>query len=224
MLQLAVYVTRTKELTMTTRHVRTAIAASLVTIGTVALAPSTHAQAQTLPQEGGEITVVGCFVRGMVNSHERYVLVRPIVGSVASMPDASCTLIPGDEVIKLQDLSQAGLDYTMSGRWLEITGRLEGNHRSDGVREVHVKSFKAVPVVPMAVAKHVNPPSPAIETPPVAPAPEPAIEPPPVATAGVRTELPRTATSLPLLGLIGFVSFSAVFGLFLLNRLSTNRD
>ena len=208
---------------MTSRHVRTAIAASFVTIGTVALAPSTYAQAQTLPQQGGEITVVGCFVRGMVNSHERYVLVRPIVGSVASMPDASCTLIPGDEVIKLQDLSQAGLDYTMSGRWLEITGRLEGNHRSDGVREVHVKSFKAVPVVPMRAAR-VNPPSPAIETPPVAPAPQPAIEPAPVATSGVRTELPRTATSLPLIGLIGFVSFSAVFGLFLLNRLSSNRD
>ena len=209
---------------MTTRHVRIAIAASLVTVATVALAPSTHAQAETLPQQGAEITVVGCFVRGMVNSHERYVLVRPIVGSVNSVPEASCASIPGNEVIKLQDLAQAGLDQMMLGRWLEITGRLEGNHRSDGVREVHVKSFRAVPVVPPRVSETVSPPSPAIEIPPVAPASEPAIEPSPVATAGVRTELPRTATSLALVGLIGFISFSAVYGLFLLNRLNTNGD
>jgi hypothetical protein len=209
---------------MTTRHVRTAIAASLVTIGTVALAPSTRAQAPTLPQQGGDITVVGCFVSGMVNLRERYVLVRPIVGSVSSVPEATCASIPGDEAIKLQDLSQAGLDQTMLGRWLEITGRLEGNHRSDGVREVHVKSFRAVPVVPPRVSENVGPPSPAIETPPAAPAPDAAIEPVPVATAGVRTELPRSATSFPLIALIGFVSFSAVFGLFLLNRLNTNRD
>ena len=209
---------------MTTRHGRALIAASLIAIGTDALAPSTHAQAQTLPQQGGDITIVGCFVRGMVKSHARYVLVRPIVGSVESVPDASCASIPGDEVIKLQDLSQAGLDQMMLGRWLEISGRLEGNHRSDGVREVHVKSFRALPVVPPRVAERVSPPSPAIETPPVAPATGSAIAPAPLATTGVRTELPRTATSLPLVGLIGFVSFSAVFGLFLLNRTSTNRD
>jgi hypothetical protein len=44
----------------------------------------------------------------------------------------------------------------------------------------------------------------------------------PVATAGVRTQLPKSATSLPLFGLIGFITLSAGFGLHLLNRLRTD--
>ena len=209
---------------MTTRHVRSALVASLVTLGVVGVAPAVgRAQNSTaIPEKGGAITMVGCFVRGQVKNHDRYVLVRPIVGSVESVPDASCGSTPGDQVIKLQDLKQAGLDHAMLGRWLEITGRLEGNHRSDAIREVHVKSFRPVPVVPPRVAENVSPPPPpAIETPPVAPEPvaEPTIEEKPVATSGVRTELPKSATSLPLVGLIGFVALCAGFGVHLLTRL-----
>jgi LPXTG-motif cell wall-anchored protein len=226
MLQLAVSV-KGKELTMTTRHVRSAIAVSLVTFGVVALAPAVaRAQNATdIPEKGGAITLVGCFVRGQVKSHDKYVLVRPIVGSVESVPDASCSSTAGDQVVKLQDLSQAGLDHVMLGRWLEITGRLEGNHRSDAIREVHVKSFRPVPVVPPRVAENVSPEPPAaIETPPVAPFAEAVVEEAPVATAGVREELPQTATSLPLFGLIGLVALSAGFGLHLLNRLRTDGE
>jgi len=207
---------------MTIRHVRSAVAALLITFGVVALA-SAPARAQdptVIPEQGGRITMVGCFVSGQIENHGSFVLARPIVGSVESVPDASCGSRPGDQVIKLQDLKQAGLDHAMVGRWLEITGRLEGNHRSDGIREVHVKSFRVVPVVPRRVAENVSPPpSPAIETPSIAPAPEPALEDTAVATAGVRTELPQTATSLALVGLIGLVVASAGFGLHLLTRL-----
>jgi hypothetical protein len=114
------------------------------------------------------------------------------------------------------------LDHAMLGRWLEITGRLESSHSADGIREVHVKSFKPVPVVPRrATAATPAPPPIAKFTP--APTPEPTPQPvveqrQPVATAGVRTELPRTATSLPLFGLIGFVSLGAGLFVHLLNR------
>ena len=212
---------------MTTRHVRSAIVASLLVTGGVALAPAVgRAQdSTTLPDKGGEITLVGCFVRGQIKSKDKYVLVRPILGTIQSMPEA-CTSSPGDVPIKLQDLSQVKLDHAMLGQWLEITGRLEGNHRKDATREVHVKSFRVVPVVPPRVAENVSPVTPpAFEAPqPIAPLaepePPPVLEEKPVATAGVRTGLPKTATSLPLVGLIGFVSLCAAFGLHLGNRLS----
>jgi LPXTG-motif cell wall-anchored protein len=129
-------------------------------------------------------------------------------------------------VIKLQDLSQVHLDQAMLGRWLEITGRLEGSHRADGIREVHVKSFKPVPVVPRRVAE-ATPVAPPIAEFTPAPTPEPTPEPTPqpvveqqqpVATAGVRTELPKSGTSLPLFGLLGFASLSAGLLVHLLNR------
>jgi hypothetical protein len=202
----------------------------LLTFSVVALSPAT-ARAQdssAIPEEGGMITMVGCFVQGQIKDHEKMVLVRPIVGSVASVPEASCALNVGDVPIKLQDMKSAGLDESMGGRWIEITGRLEGDHRSDGIREVHVKSFRLVPVVPPRAAEMKSPPAASESPAPVAPqiaeaAPEPSVEPAPVATTGERTELPKTATSLPLVGLVGFLSLSAAFGLVLLERTKTDR-
>ncbi|HET9831356.1 MAG TPA: hypothetical protein VFP91_06595 [Vicinamibacterales bacterium] len=214
----------------TTRRVRSALTASLLTLGVVALAPGTALaqDSSAIPEQGGMITMAGCFVQGQIKDHEAFVLVRPIVGIVASVPEASCAMNVGDVPVKLQNMKSAGLDKGMVGRWIQITGRLEGDHRADGIREVHVKSFIIVPVVAPRAAAMKSPPA-AIESPaPVAPhtaeaAPEPPAEPAPVATTGERTELPQTATSLPLVGLIGFLSLSAAFGLFLLERTKTNR-
>jgi hypothetical protein len=157
---------------MTTRHVRSALVATLVACSVVALTPAVgRAQNTTaIPEEGGAITMAGCFVLGQVQSHGKYVLVRPIVGSVESVPDASCAYTPGDQIVKLKDLKQAGLRHVMLGRWLEIVGRLESDHRSNSVRVVHVKSFKPVPGRAASVAENVSPPPPppAIETPPSA--------------------------------------------------------
>src|SRR6516164_4331005 len=80
---------RRKEITMTTRHVRSALAASMLTFGMVALAPATgRAQnSTTLPDEGQMITLTGCFTQGVIgnSSKERFVLAKPFVGTVASV-------------------------------------------------------------------------------------------------------------------------------------------
>lgn len=213
---------------MTTRHVVQTVGASVLTLGLVALVPASGgAQNTVIPDKGGPITMVGCFTTGQIGSHERFVLAKPIVGSVASVPEATCTASSGDQLIKLQDLKQVHLGSAMLGRWVEIQGRLEGNHRSDAVREVHVKSYALVPVVvpppPVAAVAPSPVPQASIESPaPVGPIAEAAPPPAPVATSGVteeRKKLPKTATSLPLVGLIGVVALAAALGL----RLVTGR-
>jgi len=208
---------------MTTRHVRSAIVASALTFSVVALAPVTgRAQATAIPDEGGPITLTGCFTTGQIWDDERMVLAKPIVGTVASVPEPTCSATSSDQIVKLQDMKQVNLGQAMLGRWIQIQGRLEGNHKADGLREVHVKSFALVPVVVPApkVAEVIiqqpapEPPAPAPQVAEAAPVPEPA----PVATTGERKALPKTATSLPLFGLIGFMSLAAGFALHLLAR------
>lgn len=72
------------------------------------------------------------------------------------------------------------------------------------LHEVNVTSFREVPVSP--------PPAPQAEAAaqPVTPA-EPESQ--PVGTAGVQDELPRTASALPLAGLIGLLAFGGALGL-----------
>jgi LPXTG-motif cell wall-anchored protein len=196
---------------MMVRLVRSVLVPSALAFGVIALAPVT-AQAQTasIPEEGGPITMVGCFTTAVTGhkTSERFVLAKPVVGSVASVPDATCTASSADQMIKLQDLKHVHLGHAQLGRWVEISGRLEGNHRSDGLREVHVKSFSLVPVVPPRAAENVAPPRATFETP----------APRPVPTAGKRTQLPKTATTLPLFGLSGLVSVIAAFALHMFRR------
>jgi len=207
---------------MTTRHLRIA-AAGLLTCGIVALAPvrALAQEAGPLPDKGQTITVVGCFDRAMVGEHPEFVIARPIMGSVASVPDGSCKAGSGDPLVKLQDLRQAKVDRLKIGRWVEIDGRLEGNHRADAIREVHVKAMRDVPVVAPRVAE-------AAPEPFVVEEPKPLVldfgEPKPVATSGVsRTELPKTATLVPLIGIIGFVSLFGALAIHLLIRQSVDR-
>jgi LPXTG-motif cell wall-anchored protein len=204
---------------MTIRHVRCVLAGSLLTVGMIAFAPATgHAQnTAAIPDQGGPISLVGCFTRGTIGHSERLVLAKPIVGSVASVADGSCTAGGSDQLVKLQDLTGTGLKGLPEGRWVEIHGRLEGSHRSDAVREVHVKWFRMVPVVaPPVVAEAAPPRVPVIEAPVIVPEAFPT--PAPVATTGERQELPKTGTSLPLLEMIGVLSLLAAFSLFVINR------
>ena len=204
---------------MTTQHIRRVIAGSLLTFGLVAIAPVIGRAQNTpsLPLKGQRITVVGCLVNGKVKGHdEKLVLAKATAAPIKSVPEATCTASDADTQIRLQDMKQAGLDGAFAGHWMEISGRLESQHGEEHkVREIHVKSFKPVPVVPppVVVDATLTPFEPKVETPVPSPIPEQ-----PVATAGVRTELPKTATSLPLFGLIGFVSLCAGFGVHLLNR------
>jgi hypothetical protein len=73
-------------------------------------------------------------------------------------PDAACS--DAGQMIRLHDLHRVGLDESMIGRWIEVTGRLEGNDPAPETREVHIHSFRVIPVV--------APPPPVAE---VAPAP-----------------------------------------------------
>jgi hypothetical protein len=60
------------------------------------------------------------------------------------------------------------------------------------------------PVIPEPTTAPKTEPTPIISTPPASPEP--------VGTSG-RTELPRTASELPVVGLIGLVAFAAALGL-----------
>ena len=208
---------------MTTRHLSIA-AAGLLTCGIVAFAP-VRALAQDggpLPEKGQSVTVVGCFDRAMIGDEPEFVIARPIMGSVASVADGSCKANSGDQLVKLQDLRQAKVDRLKIGRWVEIDGRLEGNHRSDGIREVHVKAMRDVPIVPPKVAEAAPEPAPVFQGPDTR-----ELDfglPKPVATSGVtRTELPKTATLVPLIGIIGFVSLFGALAIHLLVRQSVDR-
>lgn len=205
---------------MTKRHLSIA-AAGLLTSGIVAFTPVRTLAQDALPEKGQSITVVGCFDRAMIDSHPEFVLARPVVGSVASVPDGSCKAQSGDQLVKLQDLRSAGVDRVKIGRWVEIDGRLEGNHRSDAIREVHIKAMRDVPVMAPRVAE--APPEPARTF----DEPKTVLDfglPQPVATSGViRTELPKTATLLPLFGIVGFVSLFGALAIHLLVRQSADR-
>jgi len=210
---------------MTTRHVKSVIVGSLLTCGMVAAPAIARAQnTPDLPLKGQRITVVGCLVNGTVDGNpEKLVLAKAKAGSVESVSEATCTATDADSMIRLQDLRQAGLNDGYLGRWMIIDGRLESQHKVHKVREIHVKSFRPVPVVIPRVAEAT--PAPFVPSAEPAPAPAPPIaETPaptpeqPVATTYVAKELPKTATSLPLVGLIGFLSLAAGLGLHMVKR------
>jgi len=119
-------------------------------------------------------------------------------------------------------VKQAGLNDAYAGRWMEIDGRLESQQKVHQVGDIHVKSFRPVPGGPSTRCPvHAGPVRAEGRNPGASRADR--------SSANTRThrrdsrlqkELPKTATSLPLFGLIGFVSLAAGLGLHLLNRRS----
>jgi LPXTG-motif cell wall-anchored protein len=207
---------------MTNRHLRHSIAGALLALGTVAIAPALGQAPATpdLPLDGQRITVFGCLVRGDSEEHDKLVLARASAGLMESTTESTCTASNTESVIRLQDMKQVGLNEAYLGRWMIIDGRLESQHKVHKLREIHVKSFRPVPVVvpPPPVAEVVIPPPVIIER--LAPSPQaaaPVQE--PVATTGTADRvLPKTATSLPLVGLIGLVSLVGGLAFHLFNR------
>ncbi len=222
---------------MTNRHFR-AITTGLLTCGLAALAPTTGGaqdQSNTLPLEKtNPMTLTGCFVRGETAGHKNtYVLANPIVGSVTSVPDGSCT--PSGQLVKLERINRRVLDNINTGTMVEVTGRLERAYSSyfknqEGcerpnrrLRELEVADAHEVPVVAPRVAVMITPaPTPAPEA--AAPQPEapPAVTyeaPAPVGTTGViiqekkhhHKRLPHTASQVPLVGLIGLLALAGGF-------------
>ena len=222
-----------------------AITASVLVCGLLAFAPAT-ARAQdnhVLPLEKTpQATLTGCFLRETVGNHERYVLTNPIVGSVASVPDGSCTA--SGQLVKLERIKKSTLEGINVGTFITVTGKLEKAHESHAskngcqcpvdedkhLREFEVADANEVPVVPPHVAEVM--PAPAPYTPPAAAPPAytpPAVAaapetPAPIGTTGVKEKkhkrLPRTASQLPLTGLMGLLTLTGGLALHFRRRQS----
>ena len=146
------------------------------------------------PEQEGQVIAVGCLLRGSAvrggkKDKDKYVIARPRRGPVSSVPEATCTADPGADALDLDNTSKAGLNDSLLGRWVEISGKLEKetSKSPDNLRELAVAAFKLVPVVVPAPEAAPAPapapepaPAPAAATPP-APTPAPAIEAPPAA-------------------------------------------
>jgi hypothetical protein len=127
-------------------------------------------------------------------------------------------------VIKLDDIKQNGLDKSMVGRWLQVTGRVGKayDEHPNRIRKLDISSAMFVPVVIPRAAEVIIVPPPIARAEPVAPvAPQmaPRMEEQPVGTTGTRrSALPKTASSLPLVGLIGLMSLAGGLTLHVFGR------
>ena len=170
------------------------------------------------PDKSGQITVAGCFVRGdqvRGGDVDKYVLARPKIGPVDSVPETTCTADADADALALDHAIKFGMNDSMLGHWIEISGRLEKETSKDpdNLRELDVESFRMVPVVtPRAAAAPARQrPAPPVVQQPIAPAPA-VPEPAPVAIAPEAPQtLPKTASYLPAIGLLGLLSLAGGF-------------
>jgi len=197
---------------MTLQYVCGALTAALLTCGVPAVAPAyaqTH-DADLLPREqSGWVTVTGCLQpRG--KHGDKFALASPMP-AVASVTEDTCNAPVDSRAFELDDPEEAGITQALYGRWIEIYGKLEKETSTnpENYRELDVKSFRLVPVIRPRAEAVVPAPLPQFE-----PQPEPAAASPaetPVATTG--TELPKTASSLPAVGLLGLLSLAGALAL-----------
>jgi len=171
--------------------------------------------------QSGEVTVTGCLMRGdqlRAGDSDKFALARPRAGSVASVPERTCSADADATAVHLDNPEKGDITEAMLGRWIEIHGRLEKETSShDNLRELDVLSARLIPVeVPRVAA------APAPEPAAPAPAPEPEPAPIPVATSGqAAPELPTTASYGPLAGLLGL--FACAGGIVLRSLRSRQR-
>ena len=212
---------------MTIRRLAGAASALSLTFGIAAIAPSIgHAQQSlfALPEKGSMVSVTGCF--GFIPG-KQYVLARPTMDKVATVQETACTINESDALIKLQDVKKRGPGKESLGRYMEVYGRVgaEHQHHPDRVRKLHLESYRFIPQAPPVVAavQETITEMPVPVTPPPAITPMPMPEEPVGTTGTMRKALPKTATSLPLVGLIGFLSLAGGLALHLFGRRSLER-
>jgi hypothetical protein len=208
---------RRKELAMTIRRFAGA-ATAVLTFGFAAIAPSTaRAQSQfPLPEKGAMVTVTGCF--GFIPG-KQYVLARPTMDKVQNVQVESCIINETDPMIKLQDVKKRGPGKESLGRWMEVYGRVGAEHSNpDRVRKLHLESYRFIPLAPPVVAEVIFPAAPVHEAAPMPVTPAPQIERPVGTTGTFREALPKTASTLPLVGLIGLASLAGGLTLHLFGR------
>ena len=209
-----------------------AITAGLLagSLATFALATARAQDATVLPGKG-PVTLVGCLVSGNgenygspgqhspgKHQHGHYILANTTVGPATSVPNASCSAT-GGPMIKLERMKKLDPDANV-GQWVEVSGKLEKNQH-----EMHVKAFHAVPVV-VPRAAEARPEAPSYMPPQPAPTVEAPAPPAPIATTGVEKKarrLPKTASQLPLIELVGLLGFAGGLALLVDRRRVTGR-
>jgi hypothetical protein len=153
------------------------------------------------PEEGGLITVLGCFVRGGEDG-DGFVLAHPRRGPVESVEQETCTAEASDNALDLENIDELGMNESLAGRWIEVNGELEKETSDDpdNLREIEVRSFRIVPVRQRVAEAPAPEPQIAYAPPPVEqPLPEP------VGTSGQAETLPKTASYAPVSGLAGLL-------------------
>ena len=168
------------------------------------------------------VTVAGCLQLRDADHKDQYILANPVPGPVDSVPDGRCSATIDERAFDLDKTHRSGMNESLLGHWVEINGRLEKetHDRLDNLRELSALSFRVVPVVPppveVAVVERIAPPE--IQQTPT-PRVETRQEETPVATTGTLPEtLPKTASPLQGIGLLGL--FGLAGGLALrVNRL-----
>jgi len=228
-----------------------------LTFGVAALV-QTNGRAQSVNDLGphsSQITLVGCLQHesdyraqeGKGGAHgglnDEYILVNTTIGSVPSVTEGTCSTTNTGAAVELTGGGERGLDISLVGRWVEVSGmlkkaKLEGAVGTSGsvaprptggfdpfghdlkLREVNVESFSAVPVVVPPLAARAEP-APAIEPEPAPPAPPQAVPYAPQEQPAVTKapeQLPHTAGPLPLTGTIGLISLAGALALRALGR------
>jgi hypothetical protein len=208
---------------MTLRYISGASIVTLLSSGLLAVAPAQAQDGSLLPPgESGVITVTGCLARS--DKGDKFLLTSPRLGPVASVTTGACDAPINSRSLDLDDADDRGINGSLLGRWIEISGRLEKENSTDpnNLRELSVRSFRLVPVVPPQRVEAAPAPAaiPRLEP----PAPEPApvatttiAEPLPVATTAIaeptaEEPLPRTASPLAMVGLFGLLSLAGGLG------------
>jgi hypothetical protein len=204
---------------MTVRDGCGVVTTIVLTCGLATAVPS-HAQTRDAsllpPEESGTITVAGCFLRG--GSDGEYVLASPTRGPVASVPEDTCTSEVNKNALELEHTKRHGMNDSMLGRWIEVSGRLEKETSNDShvLRELYVSEFRILPVIPpQAAALPAPAPSRQFDQQSVTPPAQTTArseqrEETAVGTSGTveRTTLPKTASPLPMIGLLGLLSLA----------------
>jgi len=198
---------------MTLRYLRNGAIAIVIAGGLpVGLAYAQQRDGGLLPPgQSGIVTVAGCLmpgdqIRGAAG--QKFVLANLHTG-IDSVAEETCTADPDATAIRLDQPGTNRLANAMLGRWVEVSGRLEKEESTSGrhLRELDVKSARLLPVViPRQAVAAPAPEPPAFE----AAVAEVIAEPAPVATSG-QEPLPKTASPVPLAGLLGLFACAGGF-------------
>jgi hypothetical protein len=199
---------------MTLRHVSGALTAVVLISGLWTVAPAQAQRDASLlpPEEHAELTVAGCLQLGGKDGDE-FVLASPRLGPIDNVPVGTCNSTVDDRALQLRHTEKVYINQSMLGHLIEVNGKLEKEEDDNlaNLREIKIRSFRVLPVVPPQRAEAPAP----VRQPEYTPPPAEPIAPPqePVGTSGVEPALPQTASPLHLMGLLGMLSLAGGLGL-----------